>query len=228
MGMQRRKKNMGRKRKKAGAKTETKKSYKSNNRANFSYSFPDARYFVAWVVAMLIIYAMGIWCIVLGFDFKKNGEMDMYWILLVAGSIIVLTLTAFLLVEISSYLAAIMLGIVLVLMGLVLPILTGYYIAVLFTALIWIGGILIIIDNIAKLTNTTDKGYYKVIFGATGKAVDWLFNWMTGKNPKAKKAKKVAGEVYDAMTIVRRMKIKVGIVVAIVILAILLFVWIFL
>lgn len=175
------KKNIAKKKKKKGQKKnqQINQQVSQSKRKSSAFSFPDTKSFVAWVIAMIIAYGLGIWCLVLAFDFKKDAKYNMYGIFLVAGSIIVLVLTAFLLAAISGELAAILIGVVLVLMGLVLPIVSEKYIIILLTALIWISGILIIIDNIAKLTHTTDRHYYKVIFGATGKVVDFLFDWMT-------------------------------------------------
>lgn len=157
--------------------------------------FKDRKEFVTWLIGVIIAYAMSIGAIVWGYYDKKAGG-EMYDVAFVTGILFIIAITAFVIGPRCVELAAILLAVVMILMGLVLPIMSGFAPVIVVTFLIWFAGILIIIDAIAKLTKTTDRKYYKVIFGAAGKLTDGIYNGITNKKKsKAQKAVEKTGSM---------------------------------
>lgn len=157
--------------------------------------FKERKEFLTWLIGVIIAYAMSIGAIVWGYYDKKAGG-EMYDVAFVTGILFIIAITAFVIGPRCVELAAILLAVVMILMGLVLPIMSGFAPVIVVTFLIWFAGILIIIDAIAKLTKTTDRKYYKVIFGAAGKLTDGIYNGITNKKKsKAQKAVEKTGSM---------------------------------
>ena len=165
---------------------QNKKQSKPIGKKGSSFYFQTRKEFITWLIGMAVTFGMGIGCCIWAYCDYTYKDGSMTFSLAGCGIAIIGILLWMLIMSWNKEIGAFLFGAALA-GGAVLPFVLGRHLYLLrLAAVIGAPGILIMIDNVAKLTKTTDKGDYKVIFGIASAVTDHLAGMQEEEDEKKK------------------------------------------